>query len=434
MNKRISFIINTTSNEAEYFDLLFESLNRNLTTKEHEIIVFVDNNDNNKITKILNKWKSKFSDLNVIYNPLNIPIGYQRNINILVEKAKYNIVSYLQSDMYICKNYDVNVVKHLVPGVIISGIRIEPPLHPESDDKIIKNFGLIPSEFNFNEFEDFCETIKDCEITNNFWSIPFTLYKDDWLSIGGHDTAFRRSSEDADILNRWTLKNIKFIQSKCAYVYHFSCVSSRGKEWFKKENVSRRLRQEKAQNIELRRLIYKWGEIKGYPKRNIYKYNISASIKNITDNYNLLYDISIFFNKIYVENEDIKTDIVKMLESRDEEDGKIFIPGEMISIDKKIWEDKYKKYFRNIEYFDIIQVGKNNDEIIIEFDMNNLKKKEQVNFIQQINDIIHHSTENNSDYEYDIFKIKVKSKINHIMDNLIVKNPPLDFELIKEKL
>ena len=55
MNKRISFIINTTSNEAEYFDLLFESLNRNLTTKEHEIIVFVDNNDNNKITKILNK-------------------------------------------------------------------------------------------------------------------------------------------------------------------------------------------------------------------------------------------------------------------------------------------------------------------------------------------------------------------------------------------
>ena len=43
-------------------------------------------------------------------------------------------------------------------------------------------------------------------------------------------------------------------------------------------------------------------------------------------------------------------------------------------------------------------------------------------------DIIHHKTESHTEFEYDIFSIEVKEKINSIKDNIIVNNPKIKLE------
>ena len=45
--KKISFCINTAKNELNHIKLLFDSLKYNLKDKTHEIIVFVDSDNQN---------------------------------------------------------------------------------------------------------------------------------------------------------------------------------------------------------------------------------------------------------------------------------------------------------------------------------------------------------------------------------------------------
>jgi hypothetical protein len=66
--------------------------------------------------------------------------------------------------------------------------------------------------------------------------------------------------------------------------------------------------------------------------------------------------------------------------------------------------------------------------------MKDLSNKEQFDFIRNINDIVHYSTENDESYESDIFNIVVNKKDNHVNENIVVKNTELDFDLQKIKL
>jgi GT2 family glycosyltransferase len=120
---------------------------------------------------------------------------------------------------------------------------------------------------------------REDKITNYFFA-PFTMYKEVWNSIGGHDTQFRRSREDSDVLNRLILAGNKIVQTWEALVYHFTCTSSRGKDWFNPQNTKAQERvkiQQQADNIELRRFIKKWGNFSHGNPINYY-YNIDANI------------------------------------------------------------------------------------------------------------------------------------------------------------
>jgi 5S rRNA maturation endonuclease (ribonuclease M5) len=74
----ISFCINTAVNEINHVKLLFRSLEKNLSSKEHEIIVFIDS-DNQGTFEWLLTQKKTFLNLKVLKNELPIPYGYQRN-------------------------------------------------------------------------------------------------------------------------------------------------------------------------------------------------------------------------------------------------------------------------------------------------------------------------------------------------------------------
>ena len=233
--KQISFCINTAVNELDNLKLLFKSLKDNLKYKKHEIIVFIDS-DNEGTYEWLLTQKSEFNDLKILKNPLPIPYGYARNINEMFKFATHDIVSYLQSDMVISKDYDFYLLKHLKPKTVLSSTRIEPPLHNPGPEKHTVDFGLYPDKFEYRKFQEYCDKNREDKTTNYFFA-PFTMYKEVWNNIGGHDTQFRRSREDSDVLNRLILAGNTSIQTWEALVYHFTCTSSRGKDWFNLEHI-----------------------------------------------------------------------------------------------------------------------------------------------------------------------------------------------------
>ena len=119
----ISFIINVTVNTLDHVKVLFRSLRENLYSKDHEILVFVDS-DNEGTADFLRGQKKYFNDLKVITHKLNPCVGYSRNINLLVELAKNDICSYLQADMVISKNYDKNILEELEENCVLCANQI----------------------------------------------------------------------------------------------------------------------------------------------------------------------------------------------------------------------------------------------------------------------------------------------------------------------
>ena len=72
-----------------------------------------------------------------------------------IELAKNDIVGILHADMIVGPNYVKNLVKHLKPKTVVCATRIEPPLHPEGKEKIIRNFGLDFDTLDVASFEEF---------------------------------------------------------------------------------------------------------------------------------------------------------------------------------------------------------------------------------------------------------------------------------------
>jgi len=419
--KLISFCINTSRNELNHIQLLFKSLQQNLSTLEHEIIVFIDSDTENTYEWLLTQ-KEIFSDLKILKNILNIPYGYQRNINELFLNAKHDIVSYLQSDMVICKDYDIEVLKQVRPNMIVCSTRIEPPLHGNSGEKITYDFGLDPNVFDLDKFTEYSESQKQNKITEYFFA-PFTLYKDTWNLIGGHDTRFRRSREDSDILIRLILNDTKIIQVWNALVYHFTCTSSRGKDWFDSNNIEAQERtklQQYADSIELNKFFRKWGrfshEIKKLPV-----YNISAIISGAEHEQNAykFKFIEPFFNKIQTTNF-FKTSLIPEYNSRHN------IANQLLHIDEDIWNE-HNYMFNDYNYLERITENDINDDIVITFNLDQLTDYHVNLFILNMQDIIY-STLELGEFSYDIFHIKITNKQDISAEKIHVTNPKIKQE------
>jgi len=420
MNTNLTFCINTAKNEINHIKLLFKSLEINLSRKDYDIIVFIDS-DNQNTTEWLLTQKSIFKNLKIIKNPNPIPIGYQRNINLMFEMSKTDIVSYIQSDMVISKNYDLDVLKNLTENTIISSTRIEPPLHPRSPEKITYDFGLEPTKFNFESFQMFASQQKQNKLTD-YWFAPFTLYRKVWNEIGGHDTIFRRAREDSDVLYRLCMKGIQFKQDWNAIVYHFTCTSSRGNEWWKQENQERTRLQTIADQIEMMRFLRKWGKFKHDTKQNKedFKYNISINFKNSLNNEKFIFENYYLFNKISIDNEH-SYNLLKHNYDKQHD-----VANKLLNISDEIWQ-KTKSSYRTIEFEDIFSMSPIEDDVVITLDLNHINQK-IVEYLHKMQEIIKYSLNENDNGEFDLennMNIKVNKLTNRIYENIVVKNPPL---------
>jgi glycosyltransferase involved in cell wall biosynthesis len=175
-----------------------------------------------------------------------------------IELATNDIVGILHADMILGPNYIENVLKHLQPGRVVCGTRIEPPLHPEGKEKIIKNFGLDFDSLDVNSFEKYCIEVQqkyENETTKGMFA-PWVIYKKDFQAIGGHDPGFAPFPyEDSDIFQRWVLAGYDLIQSRDAFVYHLTCRGHRWNEQVGKNDDYFTISEKKAREY----YIKKWG-------------------------------------------------------------------------------------------------------------------------------------------------------------------------------
>ena len=203
-----------------------------------------------------------------------------------MRQSTTDIVSILHSDMMIGPNYFENMLKYLRKGSVVCATRVEPPIHPEGKEKIVRNFGMDSHDYKANEFEQFCleqQIISAGVITEGIFA-PWILYKEDHLSIGGHDQNFAPYGyEDSDIFNRWILNGYQMIQSRDSLVYHLTC---RGHRWNKGigiENADYKDTMERGKKYFLRKWN-QWIQNDEYQHPIIFpKYNVRLIVHNVTD-------------------------------------------------------------------------------------------------------------------------------------------------------
>lgn len=410
----ISFCINTANNELDYIKLLFKSLKENLKSDEHEIIVFIDS-DNEGTFEWLLEQKSDFKDLKILKNILPVCYGYARNINEMFKFASHEIVSYLQSDMVISKDYDEYLLKHVKPNMILSSTRIEPPLHGPGPEKHTMNFGLSPSEFKYEEFLKYCEGNRREDSTEYFFA-PFTMYKNVWNNIGGHDTLFRRSREDSDILNRLILSGAQIVQTWEALVYHFTCTSSRGKGWFDKTNEKAQARarmQEQADRVEVSRMFRKWGAF-SHGKPFNYNYNIIANIEIDSPHFATLSAIEIFFDKVSVSHIDAYNFLVNADEHK--------YANELLNFSQENWE-KYSYLYNTESLQDRFTLEKEEGDIVLSFKLSEVTQDTYDNVFMNLQHIVHNAEE--GDWEVGGLILSIKDKKNNIENKIKVNNPEI---------
>jgi glycosyltransferase involved in cell wall biosynthesis len=335
-----------------------------------------------------------------------------------VELASNEAFGIFHADMVATPNYIQNMIKHLEHGVVVSGTRIEPPLHPPGPEKIVENFGLEPEEFQMNKFLEFVtnqEILNKDKTTTGIFA-PWIMYKDDFQNIGGHDKRVfaPMELEDSDLFNRFLLKGYKFIQSRDAFVYHLTCRGSRfkdgvnitqeipvgnGKIWHKSKDSDEytTLRQ-----IKFREWWRKWHMNVLHDDfmcpKVCKRYDVGFKIHNIQHNeYQLLSLLEPWCDTIYT--------------------------------DTPVWaKEQYMINEETTSHFNIgkklrslTPVGGYTENILVEFDASKFKP-EHYNIIENLMFIIENSGEV-GEFEYDIFKFHIKS-MGSYEKNLIHADDP----------
>jgi glycosyltransferase involved in cell wall biosynthesis len=264
---KITFCI-PSKNNLRYLKSSISSIKEN-SILNNDIIVFIDS-DNDGTKEWLDKEGVKY-----ITNKSNTPKGIAYGYNRCIEAATTPIVCMFHADMYMAKGFDLAILKHLKPLSVISGTRIEPPLHPEGKEKIVRNFGMYPEDFLKTEFNQYTETLikENSNKTTKGIFAPWAIYKEDITSIGMHDETFHSYHEDSDIFNRFILNDYKLIQTWEAYVYHLTCRGGQfqdGVEKITQDEEFHKMKSRAAQHY-----ISKWGS---WIKNDEYQYPILSPV------------------------------------------------------------------------------------------------------------------------------------------------------------
>ena len=295
--KTITFCIPSKDN-LRYLKSSIKSIQEN-STYDNKIIVWVDSSNDGTL-----EWLAE-NKIDHIINHKDKPQGIAAGYNRCIEVAETDAVCMFHADMYMAKGFDVNLIKHLKPGIVVAATRIEPPLHPPGLEKIIKDFGMYPEDFKLSEFEQFVgeavEEYKD-QVTHGIFA-PWVCYKSDIMSIGLHDEYFHSYHEDSDIFNRMIISGMKCIQSRDSLVYHLTCRGGQFQDGI--EQITSDVEFHDMKNKAAKHYIRKWGS---WIQNNEYqhpiippKYNIAIVVKSCTSS--LLELLEPWCDRIYIDDD-----------------------------------------------------------------------------------------------------------------------------------
>lgn len=385
-------IIIPCRNNIKYFLQAYNSIRKYYSKVE---IVALDDASTDNTWNTLNELQKEDNFLILYRNDGLNRIGHTVLYDIGIKHATNDIVTILHSDMIITPNYLENMLKHIKTGVVVSGTRIEPPLHPPGPEKHVIDFGWEPKDLKEFELTNTVTKLQDQykdQTTQGIFA-PWMIYKQDFISIGGHDKLFAPMElEDSDIFNRMLLAGYSFIQSRDAFVYHMTCRGSRfkdgleiervidlpdGTKWYKPKDSEEyiKLRQNK-----FREWWRKWGTDVLHDSFMMpivgKRYNIGYVIKNC--NIQALSFIEPWSTSVYIDNQSL--------------------------VDSYIDQQQSETLYNLKERVFNITRPQDND-IVIELDALQLTN-DRASFITKTSEILQ-QLEEPGEYEYDIFKIKV---------------------------
>jgi glycosyltransferase involved in cell wall biosynthesis len=251
---KITFCIPSKDN-LRYLKTCIPSIRKNAYRDDHDIIVFVDQ-DNDGTVDWLKENADKYK-VDILLNPnLNKSrFGIGKAYDKCIEMAATDIVMIFHADMMLGKHADYYAWKLLKEQTVVCSTRVEPPLHPNAGEKILRDFGMWPEEFKEEAFDNFVEgELQSDKVTEGIFA-PWMIYKNDFTSIGGHDPILKSCREDSDLFNRMLLAGFTFKQPWNSLVYHltgrgagsFSGDEQRHKEW------------QQEMNNSTKEFIRKWG-------------------------------------------------------------------------------------------------------------------------------------------------------------------------------
>ena len=387
--KPISFI-QPSRNNLKYLKWSYDSIRKNLGS-HHEICWADDFSDDGTwewMQEISDKDKNVKIHRNEGPNRLGHTILYDTLVN---DYATNEIVMIYHADMYACPYLDNEILKLIKPGTVVSATRIEPPLHPDGPEKILRDFGIEPEEFKEEELFEFLNTTDtSAEPTKGIFA-PWAIYKKDFQDINGHDPLYApQSKEDSDIFNRFVLAGYDLVQTWKGFVYHMTCRGSRFKDGALRNPAGqvfmkgRESSEWLEQNLRsTRNFIRKWGHMVKHDEM-MYpiippKYDIGFVVKNC--DYNLLKELEPWCSTIYIEYTGVMESYVKH-EQKDTEFN---------------LSDRIKHSHQN----------KPNNDIIIEFDAK-LLNSSNFQILVELSSILKESGEV-GEMELEIFKFNINS-------------------------
>ena len=395
---KITFCI-PSKNNRRYLEACIPSIRKNSYRKDHDIIVFVDA-DNDGTVEWLKSVELKYN-LKYIVNESDGLYGIGRAYDKCIQESTTDIFMIFHADMMLGKDADLEAFKYLDKNKVVCATRIEPPLHPENGEKIIKDFGMWPEKdveegWLEDDFDKYVEEAKiefKDKITNGCFA-PWMMYKEDFISIGGHDPRFASAREDSDVFNRLVLGGFELIQSWQSFVYH---LTARGGQFqhgkLTKDHSQKSEEWQKLMNNSTREFFRKWGS--QVLHNNLMmpiitpKYDIGFVIKNC--NLNLLNTLEPWCSKIYVDCEYKEYVMNEQSNTTD-------------NLSKKIYS---------------IQAEKDND-IVIRFDGSKLTN-ESFQFITQLPLVLKDSGEVGS-MQYDIFDFQINSLKTYEEESIVNEN------------
>ena len=399
MMKKISFI-QPSRNNLKYLKWSYESIRKNLDP-QHEIC-WADDFSDDGTWEWMQETAKQDGNIKITRNEGPNRLGHTILYDTLVDMATSDIVMIYHADMYACPNMDEYVLKHLEPGKVVSATRIEPPLHPDGPEKILKDFGIEPEEFDERGLLEFVidyNSKQHDKPTKGIFA-PWAIYKDDFTSIGGHDPLYApQSKEDSDIFNRFVLNGYDLIQTWRGFVYHMTCRGSRFKDGALRNPAGqvfmkgRESSEWLAQNLRsTRNFIRKWGHMVQHDElmHPIVppKYDVGFIVKN--SSLNMIKELEPWCSTLYVDcdyNEYVK----------DEQ------------------KDTAFDLFDRIKPYD----NEKNNEILVSFDATKLTA-DSFQVIINLSEILRDSGEEGH-MEYDIFTFHINSLNRYEKDLILVK-------------
>ena len=148
--------------------------------------------------------------------------------NDSAEKAKGDVLVFLNDDMVVAPGWETNLVKYCDRKTIVTNYLVEPGVVGVNEKNIKLDLGTCPTEFNQEEFLAFCDEASKTTpevLFNAFgWFMPFAVDKRDFIPYPNREKF--PAPNDVKLFGALSALEYSFVRVN-SFTYHFQCLSHR---------------------------------------------------------------------------------------------------------------------------------------------------------------------------------------------------------------